>query len=108
MIPLRIGSIILLVLAILVLSGIVDTAEAMVHADDASACCGNGSNEKESGPGPCSVPDCTCASCLTIDFPAFPTVSRAEAALIISFNPHRQIFHLSEFIRCIEYPPETC
>jgi hypothetical protein len=108
MIPLRIGSIILLVLAILVLSGIVDTAEAMVHADDASACCGNGSNEKESGAGPCSVPDCTCASCLTIDFPAFPTVSRAEAALIISFNPHRQIFHLSEFIRCIEYPPETC
>lgn len=101
----RICSIILLVVAMLALSGVAATVDALVHADDAIACCDNDSNDKGSGSGPCSVPDCLCAFCLTIEFAALPTISSATAAAV-DFNPHQQLFPPAEFISAIDYPPE--
>jgi len=101
----RISSVILLVAAMLALSGIVATAVALAHAEDAVACCDNDSQEKDSAP--CSVPDCPCASCLSIEFVAPPAFAGGAAAGA-DFSPHRQLFFLSEFICSIDYPPETC
>lgn len=104
-ISLRILSTMLLVVAVLSLSGIVTTVEALVHAGDA-ACCNNDSPDKESGATPCPVPDCPCAFCLTIDAAYPPTVSRTTVGAV-SFNPHQQRFPVSDFINLIEYPPEV-
>lgn len=99
----RITAIVLLVVAILSLSGIVAAAELLAHAGEDIACCDSGTQEKDSDP--CSVPDCPCPLCLSIDLvtlPAFLEVSPAVADL----NPHLQFYFLSEFISSIDYPPE--
>lgn len=112
----RICSIVLLLVAMLTLSGIAATAGALVLAEAGSACCDNDADRKHSGSDsgsnsgsvPCSVPDCACAFCLTIDLPALPTVSRVPATLVLSFTPQQRVFPLSEFISSIDYPPEAC
>jgi hypothetical protein len=103
MIGFRITTIVLLVVAMLSLSGIVATAELLAHAGEDIACCGSSTPEKDSDP--CSVPDCPCPLCLSLDLvalPAFLKVSPAGADL----SPHLQLLFLSEFISSIDYPPE--
>jgi len=103
MIGFRITTIVLLVVAILSLSGIVATAELLAHAGEVIDCCDSSTPEKDSDP--CSVPDCPCPLCLSLDLvalPAFLKVSSAGADL----TPHLQLFFLSEFISSIDYPPE--
>lgn len=99
----RICSIILLVAAVLALSGIAGTAEALLHAGEGVACCESDSHGNDSGT--CTISYCSCAFCLTIDFVVSPTVSRVTAAAD-AFNPHRPLFAFSEFINSIDYPPE--
>lgn len=106
MISLRILSLVLLVVAVLSLSGIVATAEALVHAGEAAACCDDDSKKQGPETDPCSVPDCPCAFCLTIDVAHPPTVSRATVGTV-NFKPGQQRLPLSEFINLIEYPPEA-
>jgi len=105
MIGFRITSIVLLVAAILSLSGIVATAELLLaHAGQEIDCCDSGMPEKDSDP--CSVPDCPCPLCLSLDLvalPAFLAVSPAGADL----DSHPQLLFLSEFISSIDYPPEN-
>jgi hypothetical protein len=101
----RIGSIILLLVALLSLSGIAAAAEALVQGDVASFCCSS-DQEKESETGPCPVSDCVCASCLTISFSGIPSVTKIPVTVVVSFIRHQQMFPLSEFFRSIDYPPE--
>lgn len=104
MLGFRITTIMLLVVAILSLSGISATAELLAHAGEAVDCCDHGTPEKDSVP--CSVPDCPCPLCLSLDLvalPAFLKVSPTRADL----GHHLQLFILSEFISSIDYPPEN-
>jgi hypothetical protein len=98
-------SIMLLGVAILALSGIVTTAGALVQATDAVACCANEKNDKDSAGEPCSVPDCHCASCLTIDLLPHPTIARTTVG-VCAFSSRQVRFPLSEFMNTIDYPPE--
>lgn len=105
-ISLRILSLVLLVVAVLSLSGIVTTAEVLAHAGEAAPCCDKDSRNKGPETDPCSVPDCPCAFCLTIDVATPPTVSRTTVGTV-NFKPGQQRLPLSEFFSPIEYPPEA-
>lgn len=103
MIGVRIVTIVFLVVAILSLSGIVASAELLALAGESSDCCDKSTPEQDSAP--CSVPDCPCPLCLSLDLitlPVFLKVSPAGADL----SPRLQLYFLSEFISSIDYPPE--
>ncbi|SNB46242.1 hypothetical protein [Geobacter sp. DSM 9736] len=101
----RIGPIIMLLVAILALSGIAATAETLADANDRIGCCDTGSDSDESGSRPCSLPDCPCASCLTVDHDP-PRTLNVTASAVTAFHPRQQLFPPSEFICSIDHPPE--
>lgn len=102
----RIFSVILLVVAVLALSGIASTAGALVHADEAVACCNDDHDAGDSGSAPCSAPDCNCALCMAIDFVQLLSVSGATPALL-AFTTLKLPFPPLEFVSPIDYPPES-
>lgn len=99
----RITAIVLLVVAILSLSGIVAVAELLAHAGEDIVCCDSGTQEKDSDP--CSVPDCPCPLCLSLDLVALPAFLKVSSTGT-GPSPHLQLYFLSEFISSIDYPPE--
>lgn len=98
-------SLVLLLVALLTLSGLTTAAAALVHADTATACCDKERNDGQTGAVPCSAPDCSCISCMTIDLVDSPTIHRAPLGEALHFTP-AQRFHLSEYLSSIDYPPE--
>ena len=98
-------SLILLLVALLTLSGLTTTAAALVQADTATACCDKERNDGQTGTDPCSAPDCSCLSCMTIDLVDSPTIRRFSVGEALHCTP-LQRFHLSEYVSSIDYPPE--
>lgn len=102
----RIITFLLLLLALSTLTGITQTASALVNVETTAPCC---PHEKESDETPFDLPDCNqdchCSSCQGVDVsyrllslnPSFETLLQPPALLTV-FSPGHQL--------AIDYPPE--
>lgn len=103
--PIRIIAGLLLVIAILSLSGLPSMAATWIDAQHVSSCCDSdcdGESPKESAP--CSAPDCPCFSCVSMLISAQFTLLHFSTVEVIASLPTRS-FHLSEYIASIDHPP---
>ena len=109
--PFRIIATLMLVIAILSMSGVTATAACFADAQSISSCC---DSDCDSAPpkdtpeqsGPCSALDCPCFSCISMVMAA-PFVLRYFITVkTIDFIPS-PYFQLSEYIPSIDYPPEA-
>ncbi|GFO63583.1 hypothetical protein GMPD_15020 [Geomonas paludis] len=97
-------AILLLVVALVTLSGITATASAMIGAAATHSCC-DSDNGAPAAPAPCSSPDCSCFSCIALMvYPAL-TPQRDGGAVPLTLTPQR-LHPLSTYVRSIDYPPE--
>lgn len=102
--PLRITAALLLVVALLTLSGLTATASAMIGAASSHSCCDSDPSAPPA-PAPCSSPDCTCFSCISmIVCPSLTPQRDGEAELHPLTVPKR--LSSSAYVRSIDYPPE--
>jgi len=105
-VPFKIISVILLIFALFTLSGLATVAAALVHVESAATCCDEDRDDSQTGTVPCSVPDCSCFSCINLIPASFPTVLRTSMGEVSLFR-FQQNLHLSEYISSLEYPPEN-
>ena len=104
--PVRIIALIMLIIALLSMSGLTATASALVHADAAPVCCDKEKGDSEKNNLPCPVPDCQCASCMAAELLMMPPVRRTSLESAIRYpSQHRQ--DLSAYFSSIDYPPES-
>ena len=102
--PLRIIASLLLVVALLTLSGLTSTAGTLLQAATANSCCDSGCDDPPAA-GPCSTPDCPCFSCISmIIYPSLTIERTCMVQLLPHITPQR--YQLSAYARSIEYPPE--
>jgi hypothetical protein len=104
----RIFSFVVLIATFIAVSGIVSTASALIHDDNADTCCElDKKDDSETSGDPCETPECNCISCIhaivstdipTVKLPMSPDVR--HLSLLRSFHPR-------EYIASIEYPPES-
>lgn len=109
--PFRIIATLLLVIAILSLSGLTATAASFADAGSISSCCDSDcdddtrNDETQKKSGPCSTPDCPCFSCISMVMAAPFALRYFSTVETIAFIPTRN-YQLSEYIVSIDYPPE--
>lgn len=100
----RLFSIIVLVLALVVLSGLASTVSAAVTASVSDSCCDH--KQTDTHPEvPCPDLDCPCVSCLSCE-----TVEQFSASLqtreTVSLHVFLSKLHPNSFANPIDYPPE--
>jgi len=105
-VPFQISSVILLIFALFTLSGLTSVAAAMVHVESPATCCDEDRDDNQTGPVPCSVPDCPCFSCINLIPANFPTALRTSL-VEVSLYRYQQSLNLSEYVSTIDYPPEN-
>lgn len=104
--PFRIIATLLLVIAILSLSGLTSTAASFADLQSLSSCCDTDcDDESPEKSGPCSTPDCPCFSCISMVMAAPFALRYCSTVETIAFIPTREC-QLSEYIPSIDYPPE--
>ena len=96
----------MLLLSLVMLTGICETASALVQADVASACCAGEADDEDYPFTPCQEIDCSCVSCIFLIPATVPDLAYSCTEVV----PPRSIHALmlpSGHCRTIEYPPET-
>lgn len=94
----------LLVVALLTLSGLTATASIVTGTAAAHSCC-DADHDAPAAPAPCSSPDCTCFSCISIMvYPSLTPRRDGLAELLPLTTPKRH--QSSAYVRSIDYPPE--
>jgi hypothetical protein len=102
--PLRITAALLLVVALLTLSGLTATASSLIGAAAPHSCC-DSDRDAPAAPLPCSSPDCTCFSCISmLVSPPFAPQRDGLVELLPLVTPKRH--SSSAYVRSIDYPPE--
>lgn len=102
----RIFSIIALVLALFLLSGLATTVSAAIAASAQDTCCAHQQGDTQRETAPCPECYCPCASCLSCE-----TVETFSARLhpleIPSLYHFISELHAKAFVESIDYPPES-
>lgn len=101
----RISSVIVLVLALFLLSGLATTVSAAIAASAQDTCCTHQQGDTQRETAPCPECYCPCASCLTCE--ALETFSASLHPLEIpSLHHFISELHAKAFVESIDYPPE--
>lgn len=97
----------MLLLSLLTLSNLAATTASLVHNEAANTCCDLDRDDAAGGQGmpSCPLPECSCASCMTIDLITLPIVQRSGGVTTLYAQLQRTV-HLSPCLRSIDYPPE--
>lgn len=104
---LRIVALITLVAAVVVTSGALTTASALLAAPTPDRCCEGGARQSPEEQVPCTTPDCACSHCLsTAVLAELPVVEMRQAPAFV--HPVLSCsYHPKEYPTLIEYPPEA-
>lgn len=103
--PFRIFSIIVLILALVVLSGLASTVSAAVTATVTDSCCDHPRTDTHPEL-PCPECDCPCASCLSCET-VEPFSASIQARETVSPSVFLSNLHPNPFANPIDYPPES-
>ncbi len=92
--------------AMIILGILSSKASAWTNVGVEDLCCNHSEGDGQTGTDPCSTPACSCVLCL-IDYSVVPHPNFSTTLRKAYHDGDPQVFHLSEFIRSIDYPPET-
>jgi hypothetical protein len=103
-----IGTMLLLLITLLMISGVAQTACQLTATQTVAACCPDEAQENEAPQdgSPCNSPDCSCLACCSVEAPSMFTLQTTRTARTGTYLAH-QYATATGHHRPIDYPPET-
>ncbi|MBI1920580.1 MAG: hypothetical protein HYS23_05825 [Geobacter sp.] len=101
----RIFSIVVLILALVLLSGLASTVSAAIAVSGLDACCAHQQSDTQPDV-PCPDIDCPCASCISCET-IEPFSTTPKSLETVSQHTFLSDLHPDPFTSPIDYPPES-